>query len=186
MSSTVESNVRQDPDELLIKIADYALDYKVDSKEALSTARYCLMDTIGCGILALSFEDCKKLLGPYVKGTVVPNGVRVPGTDYILDPIKGAWVIGAIVRWLDFNDTWLAAEWGHPSDNLGGILAAADYISQQKLLEGKEPLTIKDILVAMVKAHEIQGVMALENSFNRVGLDDVILVKLASKAVISS
>ena len=186
MSSTVESNVRQDPDELLIKIADYALDYKVDSKEALSTARYCLMDTIGCGILALSFEDCKKLLGPYVKGTVVPNGVRVPGTDYILDPIKGAWDIGAIVRWLDFNDTWLAAEWGHPSDNLGGILAAADYISQQKLLEGKEPLTVKDILVAMVKAHEIQGVMALENSFNRVGLDHVILVKLASTAVISS
>ena len=186
MSSTVESNVRQDPDELLIKIADYALDYKVDSKEALSTARYCLMDTIGCGILALSFEDCKKLLGPYVKGTVVPNGVRVPGTDYILDPIKGAWDIGAIVRWLDFNDTWLAAEWGHPSDNLGGILAAADYISLQKLLEGKEPLTIKDILVAMVKAHEIQGVMALENSFNRVGLDHVILVKLASTAVISS
>ena len=186
MSSTVESNVRQDPDELLIKIADYALDYKVDSKEALSTARYCLMDTIGCGILALSFEDCKKLLGPYVKGTVVPNGVRVPGTDYILDPIKGAWDIGAIVRWLDFNDTWLAAEWGHPSDNLGGILAAADYISQKKLLEGKEPLTVKDILVAMVKAHEIQGVMALENSFNRVGLDHVILVKLASTAVISS
>ena len=146
MSSTVESNVRQDPDELLIKIADYALDYKVESKEALSTARYCLMDTLGCGILALSFEDCKKLLGPYVKGTVVPNGVRVPGTDYILDPIKGAWDIGAIVRWLDFNDTWLAAEWGHPSDNLGGILAAADYISQQKLLEGKEPLTVKDIL----------------------------------------
>ena len=145
MSSTVESNVRQDPDELLIKIADYALDYKVESKEALSTARYCLMDTIGCGILALSFEDCKKLLGPYVKGTVVPNGVRVPGTDYILDPIKGAWDIGAIVRWLDFNDTWLAAEWGHPSDNLGGILAAADYISQQKLLEGKEPLTVKDL-----------------------------------------
>ena len=186
MSSTVESNVRQDPDELLIKIADYALDYKVESKEALSTARYCLMDTIGCGILALSFEDCKKLLGPYVKGTVVPNGVRVPGTDYILDPIKGAWDIGAIVRWLDFNDTWLAAEWGHPSDNLGGILAAADYISQKKLLEGKEPLTVKDILVAMVKAHEIQGVMALENSFNRVGLDHVILVKLASTAVISS
>ncbi len=183
MSSTVESNVRQDPDELLIKIADYALDYKVESKEALSTARYCLMDTIGCGILALSFEDCKKLLGPYVKGTVVPNGVRVPGTDYILDPIKGAWDIGAIVRWLDFNDTWLAAEWGHPSDNLGGILAAADYISQKKLLEGKEPLTVKDILVAMVKAHEIQGVMALENSFNRVGLDHVLLVRVASTAI---
>ena len=186
MSSTVETNVRQEPDELLNKIADYALNYQVESEEALSTARYCLMDTLGCGVLALSFPECKKLLGPYVEGTVVPNGVRVPGTDFVLDPIKGAWDIGAIIRWLDFNDTWLAAEWGHPSDNLGGILAAADYISQQKILDNKEPLTMQDILIAMVKAHEIQGVMALENSFNRVGLDHVILVKLASTAVISS
>ena len=186
MSQTVESNVRQEPDELLNKIADYALSFDIDSEEALLTARYCLMDTLGCGILALSFPDCKKLLGPHVEGTVVPNGVRVPGTDYVLDPIKGAWDIGAIIRWLDFNDTWLAAEWGHPSDNLGGILAAADFISQQKILEGKDPLTIKDVLISMVKAHEIQGVMALENSFNRVGLDHVILVKLASTAVIAS
>ena len=186
MSQTVESNVRQEPDELLNKIADYALNYNIESEEALLTARYCLMDTLGCGILALSFPDCKRLLGPHVKGTIVPNGVRVPGTDYVLDPIKGAWDIGAIIRWLDFNDTWLAAEWGHPSDNLGGILAAADFISQQKILQGKDPLTIKDVLISMVKAHEIQGVMALENSFNRVGLDHVILVKLASTAVISS
>ena len=186
MSQTVERNVRQEPDELLIKIADYALNFEIESKEAFSTARYCLMDTLGCGILALSFPDCKKLLGPHVEGTIVPNGVRVPGTNYILDPIKGAWDIGAIIRWLDFNDTWLAAEWGHPSDNLGGILAAADFISQQKILEGKDPLTIKDVLTSMVKAHEIQGVMALENSFNRVGLDHVILVKLASTAVIAS
>ena len=186
MSQTVERNVRQEPDELLNKIADYALNFEIESKEAFSTARYCLMDTLGCGILALSFPDCKKLLGPHVEGTIVPNGVRVPGTNYILDPIKGAWDIGAIVRWLDFNDTWLAAEWGHPSDNLGGILAAADFISQQKILEGKDPLTIKDVLISMVKAHEIQGVMALENSFNRVGLDHVILVKLASTAVIAS
>ena len=186
MSQTVERNVRQEPDELLKKIADYALNFEIESKEAFSTARYCLMDTLGCGILALSFPDCKKLLGPHVEGTIVPNGVRVPGTNYILDPIKGAWDIGAIVRWLDFNDTWLAAEWGHPSDNLGGILAAADFISQQKILEGKDPLTIKDVLISMVKAHEIQGVMALENSFNRVGLDHVILVKLASTAVIAS
>ena len=186
MSQTVESNVRQEPDELLNKIADYALSFDIESEEALLTARYCLMDTLGCGILALSFPDCKKLLGPHVEGTVVPNGVRVPGTDYVLDPIKGAWDIGAIIRWLDFNDTWLAAEWGHPSDNLGGILAAADFISQQKILEGKDPLTIKDVLISMVKAHEIQGVMALENSFNRVGLDHVILVKLASTAVIAS
>ena len=186
MSQTVESNVRQEPDELLNKIADYALNFNIESEEALLTARYCLMDTLGCGILALSFPDCKRLLGPHVEGTVVPNGVRVPGTDYVLDPIKGAWDIGAIIRWLDFNDTWLAAEWGHPSDNLGGILAAADFISQQKILQGKDPLTIKDVLISMVKAHEIQGVMALENSFNRVGLDHVILVKLASTAVISS
>ncbi|MDC3078337.1 bifunctional 2-methylcitrate dehydratase/aconitate hydratase [SAR86 cluster bacterium] len=186
MSQTVESNVRQEPDELLNKIADYALSFNIESEEALLTARYCLMDTLGCGILALSFPDCKRLLGPHVEGTLVPNGVRVPGTDYVLDPIKGAWDIGAIIRWLDFNDTWLAAEWGHPSDNLGGILAAADFISQQKILEGKDPLTIKDVLISMVKAHEIQGVMALENSFNRVGLDHVILVKLASTAVIAS
>ena len=186
MSSTVESNVRQDPDELLIKIADYALDFTIDSHEAFSTARYCLMDTLGCGLLALNFPDCKKLLGPYVDGTKVPNGVRVPGTNHVLDPVKGAWDIGTIIRWLDFNDTWLAAEWGHPSDNLGGILAAADYISQRNISEGKDSLTMKKVLECMIKAHEIQGVMALENSFNRVGLDHVILVKLASTAVISS
>lgn len=186
MSSTVETNIRQDPDELLVKIADYALEFSIDSSEAYSTARYCLMDTLGCGLLALNFPDCKKLLGPYVEGTVVPNGVRVPGTNHVLDPVKGAWDIGAIIRWLDFNDTWLAAEWGHPSDNLGGILSAADYISQQNLAIGKNPLTMKQVLEAMIKAHEIQGIMALENSFNRVGLDHVILVKLASTAVISS
>ena len=186
MSSTVETNIRQDPDELLVKIADYALDFSIDSSEAYSTARYCLMDTLGCGLLALNFPDCKKLLGPYVEGTVVPNGVRVPGTNHVLDPVKGAWDIGAIIRWLDFNDTWLAAEWGHPSDNLGGILSAADYISQQNLSIGKDSLTMKQVLEAMIKAHEIQGIIALENSFNRVGLDHVILVKLASTAVISS
>jgi 2-methylcitrate dehydratase len=186
MSSTVETNIRQNPDELLVKIADYALDYTIDSSEAYSTARYCLMDTLGCGLLALNFSDCKKLLGPYVEGTIVPNGVRVPGTKHILDPVKGAWDIGAIIRWLDFNDTWLAAEWGHPSDNLGGILSAADYISQQNIANGKDSLTMKQVLEAMIKAHEIQGIIALENSFNRVGLDHVILVKLASTAVISS
>ena len=186
MSSTVETNIRQNPDELLVKIADYALDYYIESPEAYSTARYCLMDTLGCGLLALNFSDCKKLLGPYVEGTIVPNGVRVPGTKYVLDPVKGAWDIGAIIRWLDFNDTWLAAEWGHPSDNLGGILSTADYISQENIANGKDPLTMKQVLEAMIKAHEIQGIIALENSFNRVGLDHVILVKLASTAVISS
>ena len=186
MSGNVETNVRPDPDEVLVKITDYVLNKEINSSEAVSTARYCLMDTLGCGLLALTFSDCKDLLGPYVENTSVPNGVRVPGTKYVLDPVKGAWDIGAIIRWLDFNDTWLAAEWGHPSDNLGGILSAADFISQKNIEEGKDPLTIDDVLTAMVKAHEIQGILALENSFNRVGLDHVVLVKIASTAVISS
>ena len=186
MSGNVETNVRPQPDDVLVKIADYVLDKNIESSEAYNTARYCLMDTLGCGLLALTFPDCKNLLGPYVEGTSVPNGVRVPGTKYMLDPVKGAWDIGAIIRWLDFNDTWLAAEWGHPSDNLGGILATADYLSQKNIAEGKEPLCMKDVLTGMVKAHEIQGVLALENSFNRVGLDHVVLVKVASTAVIAS
>ena len=186
MTGNVDSNVRPDPDKVLVKIADYALNISIESKEALTTARYCLMDTLGCGLLALTFDDCKNLLGPYVENTQVPGGVRVPGTKHVLDPVKGAWDIGAMVRWLDFNDTWLAAEWGHPSDNLGGILAAADYISQKNVQLGKKGLTIYDVLVSMIKAHEIQGILALENSFNRVGLDHVVLVKIASTAVISS
>ena len=186
MSGNVETNVRPNPDDVLVKIADYVLDKDIESSEAYNTARNCLMDTLGCGLLALTFPDCKNLLGPYIEGTQVPGGVRVPGTKHVLDPVKGAWDIGAIIRWLDFNDTWLAAEWGHPSDNLGGILAAADYLSQKNLLEGKEPLSMKDVLTHMIKAHEIQGVLALENSFNRVGLDHVVLVKVASTAVISS
>tara|TARA_Y100001935_G_scaffold72730_1_gene60685 strand:+ start:995 stop:2443 length:1449 start_codon:yes stop_codon:yes gene_type:complete len=186
MSGNVETNVRPNPDEVLVKIADYVLDKNIDSSEAYNTARNCLIDTLGCGLLALTFPDCKNLLGPYVEGTSVPGGVRVPGTNFVLDPVKGAWDIGAIIRWLDFNDTWLAAEWGHPSDNLGGILAAADYLSQKNISEGKDPLTMKDVLTGMIKAHEIQGVLALENSFNRVGLDHVVLVKVASTAVISS
>ena len=186
MSGNVETNVRPNPDDVLVKIADYVLDKQIESEEAYNTARYCLMDTLGCGLLALTFPDCVKLLGPYVEGTEVPGGVRVPGTKHILDPIKGAWDIGAIIRWLDFNDTWLAAEWGHPSDNLGGILATADYLSQKNISEGKDPLSMKDVLTYMIKAHEIQGILALENSFNRVGLDHVILVKVASTAVISA
>tara|TARA_B100000959_G_scaffold150043_1_gene157421 strand:- start:25432 stop:26880 length:1449 start_codon:yes stop_codon:yes gene_type:complete len=186
MSGNVETNVRPSPDGVLVKIADYALDKQIDSDEAYSTARYCLMDTLGCGLLALTFPDCVKLLGPYVEGTEVPGGVRVPGTKHVVDPVKGAWDIGAIIRWLDFNDTWLAAEWGHPSDNLGGILAAADYISQRNASERKDPLLMKDVLTYMIKAHEIQGILALENSFNRVGLDHVVLVKVASTAVISA
>ena len=186
MSGNVETNVRPNPDDVLVKIADYVLDKQIESEEAYNTARYCLMDTLGCGLLALTFPDCVKLLGPYVEGTEVPGGVRVPGTKHVLDPVKGAWDIGAIIRWLDFNDTWLAAEWGHPSDNLGGILATADYLSQKNISEGKDPLSMKDVLTYMIKAHEIQGILALENSFNRVGLDHVVLVKIASTAVISA
>ena len=182
MSITVETNVRPDPDELIQKIADYVHDYNITSDEAISTAKYCLMDTIGCGLLALTFPECKSLLGPHIDGTEVPNGVRVLGTNFKLDPIKAAWDNGAIIRWLDFNDTWLAAEWGHPSDNLGGILSACDYISQNS---PEKDISVRDIIFSMIKAHEIQGVLALENSFNRVGLDHVLLVKIASVGVIS-
>ena len=182
MSSTVETNVRPNPDDLILKIVNYVHDYEIKNDEAINTAKYCLMDTIGCGLLALTFPECKSLLGPHVEGTEVPNGVRVLGTNYKLDPIKAAWDNGAIIRWLDFNDTWLAAEWGHPSDNLGGILSACDYISQNF---PEKKITVKEIIFSMIKAHEIQGVMALENSFNRVGLDHVLLVKIASVAVIS-
>jgi len=175
------SNVRPRADEVLKKIADYATGYEVKSKEAYETARYCLMDTLGCGFESLEYPACTKMLGPIVKGTVVPNGAKVPGTQFQMDPVKAAFDIGAMIRWLDFNDTWLAAEWGHPSDNLGGILATADWLSRN----GKD-LTVMDVLTAMIKAHEIQGVLALENAFNRVGLDHVVLVKVASTAVIAN
>jgi 2-methylcitrate dehydratase len=182
MSSPI-SNVRPEPDKVLKDIADYAYDYAITSDEAFDTARHCLIDTIGCGIEALGYPACTKLLGPIVPGTVVPNGAKVPGTQFQLDPVQAAFNIGAMVRWLDFNDTWLAAEWGHPSDNLGGILAVADWLSRTRAADGKEPLAMKTVLEAMIKAHEIQGVMALENAFNRVGLDHVVLVKVASAAV---
>ncbi|MDX5433413.1 MAG: 2-methylcitrate dehydratase, partial [Halomonas sp.] len=183
MSATVERNVRPDYDPELQKIADYVLDYRIESDEALDTARNCLIDTLGCGLLALRFPECTKHLGPLAEGTVVPHGARVPGTSFRLDTVKAAWDIGCIVRWLDYNDTWLAAEWGHPSDNLGAILAVADYLSQKRVAQGEAPLTMRDVLEAMIKAHEIQGVLALENSFNRVGLDHVVLVKVASTTV---
>lgn len=179
------SNVRPAPDQVIVDIANYVMDYEIESDEAYDTARNCLMDTLGCGFEALDYQACKKLLGPVIKGTIVPNGAKVPGTNYQLDPILAAFNIGAMIRWLDFNDTWLAAEWGHPSDNLGGILAVADYISRKNVAEGKVPLKVKEVLTAMIKAHEIQGVLALENSFNRVGLDHVILVKIASTAVVT-
>ena len=185
MSNTVEENLRPEPDPELVAIADYVMDYQIDSAEALTTARHCLMDTLGCGFLALRFPECAKHLGPLVPGTQVPNGARVPGTQHVLDPVKAAWDIGCMIRWLDFNDTWLAAEWGHPSDNLGAILAVADYLSRSRVAEGKAPLRMRDVLEAMVKAHEIQGCLALENSFNRVGLDHVLLVRVASTAVVT-
>jgi 2-methylcitrate dehydratase len=182
--SSPVSNERPAPDKVIADIADYALGYDITSELAYLTARYCLIDTLGCGLEALEYPACTKLLGPIVPGTVVPNGARVPGTSYELDPVQAAFNIGAIIRWLDFNDTWLAAEWGHPSDNLGGILATADWLSRTGLAEGKAPLTMRDILTAMIKAHEIQGCIALENSFNQVGLDHVVLVKVASTAVV--
>jgi 2-methylcitrate dehydratase len=183
MTTNADQNQRPDYDQVIQQIADYTLNYEISSDEAWNTARYCLMDTIGCGLLALRFPECTKHLGPLVEGTIVPNGARVPGTQFRMDPVKAAWDIGCIIRWLDYNDTWLAAEWGHPSDNLGGILAVADHLSQKRIAEGQEPLTMKAVLEAMIKAHEIQGVLALENSFNRVGLDHVVLVKVASTAV---
>ncbi|MGF6595915.1 2-methylcitrate dehydratase [Paraburkholderia sp. GAS448] len=178
------SNVRPAPDKVLVDIVDYVLGYRIDSQLALDTARNCLIDTLGCGLEALTYPACTKLLGPIVPGTIVPNGAKVPGTSFQLDPVQAAFNIGATIRWLDFNDTWLAAEWGHPSDNLGGILATADWLSRTAIAAGKKPLTMKDVLIGMIKAHEIQGCIALENSFNKVGLDHVLLVKLASTAVV--
>ena len=179
------SNVRPKPDQVLTDIVDYVIKYKITSKDAYETARYCLMDTLGCGFEALEYPACTKLLGPLVPGTVVPHGAKVPGTSFQLDPVQAAFNIGAMIRWLDFNDTWLAAEWGHPSDNLGGILATADWLSRNAIAAGKKPPSVQDVLTAMIKAHEIQGCIALENSFNKVGLDHVVLVKVASTAVVA-
>ncbi|MEW6559167.1 MAG: bifunctional 2-methylcitrate dehydratase/aconitate hydratase [Pseudomonadota bacterium] len=184
MSSAI-SNVRPAPDQVLVDIVDYVLKTDIDSSLAYQTARNCLIDTLGCGLEALEYPACTKLLGPIVPGTVVPHGAKVPGTQFQLDPVQAAFNIGAMIRWLDFNDTWLAAEWGHPSDNLGGILAVADWLSRNAVAAGKKPLTMRDVLTAMIQAHEIQGVIALENSFNKVGLDHVVLVKVATTAVVA-
>src|ERR1700732_1711480 len=203
------SNVRPDPDRVLVDIVDYVLNYKIDSTLALDTARTCLIDTLGCGLEALTYPACTKLMGPIVPGTIVPNGAKVPGTSFQLDPVQAAFNIGAMIRWLDFNDTWLAPQWGHPagqlwvlsagvgfpgrtaewgrpSDNLGGMLAVADYLARNAVMSGKTPPSVREVLTAMIKAHEIQGVLALENSFNRVGLDHVLLVRVASTAVVAS
>ena len=182
--SSSHSTTRPAADRVLTDIADYVLGADIRSDLAYETAHYCLLDTLGCGLEALEYPACTKLLGPIVPGTVVPNGARVPGTQFQLDPVQAAFNIGAMIRWLDFNDTFLAAEWGHPSDNLGGILATADWVSRQAVAAGRKPLVMKDVLTAMIRAHEIQGVIALENSFNRVGLDHVVLVKVASTAVV--
>ena len=174
------SNVRPEPDQVLVDIADYVLNYQIDSALAYETAKHCLIDTLGCGLEALEYPACTKLLGPVVPGATLPTGAKVPGTPYQLDPVQAAFNLGAMIRWLDFNDTWLAAEWGHPSDNLGGILMVADYLNRNGTA-----LTMRDVLTAMIKAHEIQGVIALENSFNKVGLDHVVLVKVATTAVVA-
>lgn len=181
----VEDNLKPDYDEVIRDIADYMLDTTINSPLAYDTARLCLMDTLGCGMLALNFSECTKLLGPVVPGALLPGGARVPGTAYELDPVQAAFNIGTMIRWLDFNDTWLAAEWGHPSDNLGAILAVADYVSRQNIQNGKPSLCMRDVLTLMIKAHEIQGCLALENSFNRQGLDHVLLVKVASAACVA-
>jgi 2-methylcitrate dehydratase len=181
MSHDIKSAERPAPDQLLASIADYALSFEINSPLAYETAHYCLMDTLACGFQALKYPACTRLLGPVVPGAALAGGARVPGTSYELDPVNAAFNIGAMIRWLDFNDTWLAAEWGHPSDNLGGILATADYLSRSG-----RPLRVRDVLTGMIKAHEIQGVLALENSFNRVGLDHVLLVRVASTAVVSA
>ena len=183
MSAPV-ANIRPKPDTVIVDIVDYVTESKLASKTAYETARHCLLDTLGCGLEALSYPACTKLLGPIVPGTIVPNGAKVPGTQFQLDPVQAAFNIGAMIRWLDFNDTWLAAEWGHPSDNLGGILAVADWLSRTNLANGKKPLVMKDVLTAMIRAHEIQGCIALENAFNKVGLDHVVLVKVATTAVV--
>lgn len=185
MSSHAEVG-RQEFDKEIVDIVDYVTNFQIDSDLAYETAWNCFLDTLGCGLEALEYEACTKLLGPLVPGTVVENGVRVPGTNYELDPVQGAFNIGAMIRWLDFNDTWLAAEWGHPSDNLGGILATADWLSRKAVAGGHRPLVVRDVLTAMIKAHEIQGCIALENSFNKVGLDHVVLVKVASTAVVAT
>ncbi|WP_336844003.1 bifunctional 2-methylcitrate dehydratase/aconitate hydratase [Providencia rettgeri] len=172
-------------DKVISDIVDYVMDYPIISDLAYDTAYHCLLDTLGCGMESLEYPACKKLLGPIVPGTIVPNGTKIPGTQFQLDPVQGAFNLGTMCRWLDFNDTWLAAEWGHPSDNLGGILATADWLSRENIAKGKPPLVIRDVLTALIKAHEIQGCIALENAFNQVGLDHVILVKVASTAVVA-
>ncbi len=183
--STTTTSARPPWDQVLVDIVDYVLNYRIDSPLAFETARHCLIDTLGCGLEALDYPACTRLLGPVVPGTQVPHGARVPGTSFQLDPVQAAFDLGAMVRWLDFNDTWLAAEWGHPSDNLGGILAVADWLSRTRIAAGQPPLTMRAVLEAMIKAHEIQGCIALENSFNRVGLDHVLLVKVATTAVVA-
>src|SRR5690625_2158280 len=182
-SPDIRSAERPAPDQILVDMARYAIEHQIESSEAYDTARYCLLDSLACAIMALKYPACTKLLGPVVEGADMVDGVKIPGTHYRLDPVTAAWNIGAMVRWLDFNDTWLAAEWGHPSDNLGAILAVADWLSRRQVAAGKAPMTMHDVLHYMIKAHEIQGVLALENAFNRVGLDHVMLVRIASTAV---
>jgi 2-methylcitrate dehydratase len=185
-SHDYKSAKRPAPDQVLVDIAEYAANAGITSEVAYDTARYCLMDTLACGFQALQYPACTKLMGPVVPGATMLGGARVPGTSYELDPVQAAFNIGCMIRWLDFNDTWLAAEWGHPSDNLGGILAVADWLSRRNLAEGKRALSVRDVLTGMIKAHEIQGVTALENAYNKVGLDHVLNVRVATTAVVTA
>lgn len=175
------------PDPLLTEITDYVTAPADFSDEAYATARLCLMDSLGCAMLALNYPQCVKMLGPVVPGAICPGGARVPGTAYELDPVTAAFNTGVLIRWLDYNDTWLAAEWGHPSDNFGGILAVADYLCRKGGPRASAPssdqVTVRQALTAAIQAYEIQGVLALENAFNRVGLDHVLLVRIATTAV---
>ena len=182
--SALDNNTRPEWDQVLVDIVDYVRDFEPASELAWNTSRHVLIDSLGCAMEALEYPACRKLLGPLVPGATLENGARVPGTNFQLDPVKAAFDIGTMIRWLDFNDTWLAAEWGHPSDNLGGILAVADWRSRNAASTGQPIVTMRDVLACVIKAHEIQGVMALKNSFNQVGLDHVALVKLASTAVV--
>ena len=181
--ASYNANIQPEPDTIMVTVADYVTDYVIDSTLAYTSARHCLMDSLAAALIGLRFPECSRLLGPLVPGTIVPYGVRVPGTPHILDPIKAAFDIGTSIRWVDINDTWLAAEWGHPSDNFGAILACADYVSRRQRANGQAGLCMRDVLTAAIKAYEIQGIFALDNSFNRLGLDHVILVKLASTAL---
>ncbi len=179
-AAIITDNAKPKPDTVISDISSYTHNYKVDSQLAFKTAHYCFLDSLGCALAALKYPQATSIIGPVVPMTV-PHGARVIGTSFELDPVQAAFSNTALIRWLDYNDCWLAAEWGHPSDNLGSIISVADYLNRT----GQAKFTVNDVLEGLIKCHEIQGCLALENSFNAVGLDHVLLVKVASTAVVS-